>query len=74
MNLTAAEAAELRDTLDGTLAKEPDATWHWTMSADGQVEVMVAWDSGQKVGNILGVLYEVERFWYGDHFYAQFTP
>lgn len=25
LNLTAAEAAELRDTLDGTLAKEPDA-------------------------------------------------
>ena len=30
LNLTAAEAAELRDTLDGTLAKEPDAIWHST--------------------------------------------
>lgn len=46
--LTAAEAAELRDTLDGMLANEPDATWHeHVMSADGQVEVTVAWDSGQ---------------------------
>ena len=46
--LTAAEAAELRDTLDGMLAKEPDATSHeHVMSADGQVEVTVAWDSGQ---------------------------
>jgi hypothetical protein len=44
------------------------------MSADGQVEVTLAWYSGQKVGNMLGVLYEVERFWYGDHFYVQFTP
>ena len=46
--LTAAEAAELRDTLDGMLAKEPDAAWHeHVMSADGQVELTVAWDSGQ---------------------------
>lgn len=74
LNLTAAEAAELRDTLDDTLAKEPDATWHRTMSADGQVEVTVALDSGQKVGNMLGVLYKVQRFWYGEHFYVQFTP
>ena len=44
------------------------------MSADGQVEVTVAWDSDQKVGNMLGVLYKVERFWYGDHFYVQVGP
>ena len=46
--LTAAEAAELRDTLDGMLAEEPDIDWHaHVMSADGQTEVTVAWDSGQ---------------------------
>ncbi len=57
------------------LAEEPDATWHeHVMSADGQVEVTVAWDSGQKVGNTLSVLYSTERFWYGDHLYVQFTP
>jgi hypothetical protein len=44
------------------------------MGADGQVEVTVAWDSGQNVGNMLGVLYKVERFWYGDHFYVQVGP
>jgi len=27
----------------------------------------------QKVGNMLSVLYATERFWYGDHFYVQFT-
>lgn len=36
-------AAALRDTLDGMLAKEPDATWHeHVMSAAGQVEGTVA--------------------------------
>lgn len=44
------------------------------MSADGQVEVTVVWDSGQKVGNMLGVLYKVERFWYRDHFYVRGGP
>ena len=57
------------------LSKEPDATRHeHVMSADGQVEVTVAWDSDQKVGNMLGVLYKVERFWYGEHFYVQVGP
>ena len=46
--LTAAEAAELRDTLDGMLAGEPETDWHeHVMSADGQMEVTVAWDSSQ---------------------------
>ena len=27
----------------------------------------------QKVGNMLSVLYATERFFYGDHFYVQFT-
>ena len=41
-------ARALRDTLDGILAKQPDATRdEHVMSADGQAEVTVAWDSGQ---------------------------
>ena len=27
----------------------------------------------QKVGSMLAALYSTERFWYGDHFYVQFT-
>ena len=46
--LTAAEAAELRDALEGMLAKEPDGAWHeHVMSASGQIEVTVAWDTSQ---------------------------
>ncbi len=28
----------------------------------------------QKVGSMLSSLYTTSRFWYGDHFYVQFTP
>ena len=31
-------------------------------------------DHNRKVGSMLSILYASERFWYGDHFYVQFTP
>ena len=35
---------------------------------------MVNGEQNQKVGSMLSILYTTERFWYGDHFYVQFTP